>query len=135
LVAVKRWSITLPRIARRSRFKYDDGGFLIRACPMLDAAWHDAILASLESNNPVAELDAHLATPDQEHLVLIFVAVPGELALKLDELRLLPFNSATILGRQCSDIIENFSSIEAAIMRPCYQHHVRNTVIFWRQRF
>jgi hypothetical protein len=59
----------VARIARRSRFKCDDGDFLIRACPMLDAAWHDAILAGLESNNPVAELDAHLATPDQEHLV------------------------------------------------------------------
>ena len=56
---------------------------------MFDAAGDDAELAGLEDNPPVAKFNGHLAAPDEEKLIFVFVVMPGEDAAKLDELEFL----------------------------------------------
>src|SRR2546426_6678865 len=56
---------------------------------MLDAPRNDIELASLQSHAAVAKLYRHLASPDQEHFVLLFVPVPRKNSGELHELEFL----------------------------------------------
>lgn len=101
-------------MARRCRLEGGDRCFVIRARPVLDAARHRTVLGGTETDHAVAKLHSHFATPHQEHFVFVVVAVPRELASKLHELHLLSIWFSNDLGRQCSVMNENFSSMETA---------------------
>src|SRR5713101_7141270 len=65
---------------------------------MLDTAGDDDELARPELDNPLPELDAKAASPDQEHLFHVVVVVPRECPLHLDQFDLLAVQLGHDLG-------------------------------------
>jgi hypothetical protein len=66
--------------------------------PMFDAAGHDQQLAFFQPNLPVTKIHAEASLNDQEKLVLMFMVMPDELALKLDQFDLLTIQFANDPG-------------------------------------
>ena len=66
---------------------------------MLDAARDDEKIAGMELDLAVAKLHAKMAAMDEEHLVLVIVVMPHELADELDELDVLAVQLADDSGR------------------------------------
>jgi hypothetical protein len=77
-------------VARLCGLKYQNLGFSVGHRAMLDTTRDNTQLATPQSQTAVAEFDSHLATPNQEHLVLVLVMMPGKVSSKLHKLDLLP---------------------------------------------
>ena|SRR5205809_4174918 len=73
-------------VARVCGFKNKNFGFCLGHRAMLDTARDDAKLARLQIQTAVAKLNCHLAAPDQEHFILMFMLVPRKDSDELDEL-------------------------------------------------
>jgi hypothetical protein len=65
---------------------------------MLDAAGHDDKLTRPQFDNPVPELDAKAASPDQKHFFHAIVVVPRECPMHLYKLHLLAIQLRYDLG-------------------------------------
>jgi len=87
----------IARIPCRSRLEQNDTSLFVSASAVLCSAWNDTILAGVESNDAIPELDSDLAAPDQKHFVFAVVVMPRELTLKLDQLYFLPIESRDYL--------------------------------------
>lgn len=86
----REFVFNVARVERRSRFEEHDFAFLFSERSMLDAARDDDEFALLNPLFPivsiVAIIHAKAALHHEEHLIFIFVMVPGEQSLELDEL-------------------------------------------------
>ena len=80
----------IPGVSHAGGFEQQDRHFVIGHRPVFDSTRHDEAVARAKVDGAVAELDAEGAFQAQEQLVDVFVQVPDELALELDELDLLP---------------------------------------------
>ena len=65
-------------VAGLGGFEEEDLGFGVGQGAVFDAAGDDAAFAGLKDDAAVAEFDGHLAAPDEEHFIFMFVVVPGE---------------------------------------------------------
>lgn len=80
----------IPRIERGGRFEENDLDLEIRNRAMLDASGDHEEFAGFEFDRAIAELHRETSLVNQEHLVLVLVAVPNKGALELHQLDLLP---------------------------------------------
>jgi hypothetical protein len=68
------------------RLEEHDRTLLVSHGPVFDSPWHNDKLALVQLDRLVTELHPELSLNYQEHLVFVLMAVPDELALKLDQL-------------------------------------------------
>jgi hypothetical protein len=65
---------------------------------VLDSARYHNTLSGPHGNHVIPELDAEISLPHEEQFVLVFVMVPGELALHFDDLEFLAVQSSNDFG-------------------------------------
>jgi hypothetical protein len=65
---------------------------------VFNAAWNNEELASFELHHPVSKMDIQTALQNEEQLVLVFMPVPDEFAVKLYKLDVLTVELADDSG-------------------------------------
>jgi hypothetical protein len=71
-------------------FKHQNLRFSVSHRAVLNATRHDTELAWLQSHATIAKLNRHLTTPNQKHLVLVLVMMPGKHSVTLHQFDFLP---------------------------------------------
>ena len=110
---------------------------------MLDTAGHDDKLARPQLDNPVPELDAKAAPPDQKHLFHVVVVVPRERAVETSDadhgiidrheiLGLERFQQISCGGRQrdrchARSVTTGTASVSCRSQRPCGRPNRRDS--------
>src|SRR6266700_2784512 len=86
--------LDIARIPGCCRLEDKDRGFLLGHRAVLDSPRHDDELARSELDLSVLELHPKSTAQSEEHLVFMFVVMPDERALELQQLDLLPVELA-----------------------------------------
>src|SRR5688500_3601416 len=92
-------ALDVTRVERPRRLEQDDLDLLLGDRTVLHPARHDQKIAGRELDVTVTELHAKAPTMHEEHLVLVIVVMPHELADELDELNVLAVQLADDLRR------------------------------------
>ena len=88
----------ISRVQCRSRLEQQDMNLVGGDRPMFDATGDDQQLPFFQPDLPVTKIHPESSLHDQEQLVLIFMVMPDELALKLDQFDLLTIQFANDSG-------------------------------------
>ena len=91
-------STTFPVFSVDARLEQQDMNLVVGDRSMFDATGHDQQLPFFQPDLPVTEIHPESPLHDQEQLVFIFMVMPDELALKLDQFDLLTIQFANDLG-------------------------------------
>jgi hypothetical protein len=103
--------LDVARVQRSCGLEEDDFDFFLGDRTVLDTAGDDEELTGAELDAPIAEFHDEAALVDEEHLVLMLVVMPDELAFELGELDVLAVEfrgnaRRPVFGDACESFIQ-----------------------------